>query len=84
MGWADLLDKVFGFLKENVPWLFLGYEIGKSEENKLKAENIELGLKAKDLGDEKNIKDHNASLSDDDLKSEILGSIAKPDDGDKK
>jgi len=84
----DLLAKLLGFLKENVPWLFIGYEMGKSEENKLKSENIKLALTAKDLLDAQKIKEHNAGLTDDELKSEIEsgGSAAStpPNGGEKK
>lgn len=70
----NFLEKLLDFLKENVPWVLLGYSMGKNQDDDLKKENVLLKLELRNALDAEKIKDHNANLSDDDLKSEILSS----------
>lgn len=71
MSW---LDKILDFLQKNVPWLLLGYHWGKKKNVELKKENELLKLKVQRNEHEKRIKEHNANLSDDELRNEIIQS----------
>jgi len=66
------LDKILSFLEKNLPWFLLGYQLGNKQDSELKKKNVKLNLKVKRAEHEKAIEDHNSSLSDDELRGEII------------
>ena len=67
-----LLEKLFAFLEKNLPWFLLGLKMGRANDKDLLKENATLRLEVKAGQNEKEIRSHNATLSDDELKSEII------------
>lgn len=67
------LDLILKFIEKHAPWVFLGYWLGTRKTKALKRENTKLRLERDVAHDEKEIREHNAGLTNDQLKSEILG-----------
>ncbi len=77
MSFADFLKALFDFLERNVPWFLLGYRYGKDQGAQLKAENVSLQLQLDVKNEAEKIAKHNAGLSNDELRAEILESAKR-------
>lgn len=77
---AKLFDKILELLEKHLPWFLLGLRLGKSQGQDLRNENTKLKLELKAAKDEKAIRAHNANLSDDALRDEIVRDSARKDD----
>lgn len=67
------LELILKFIEKHAPWFLMGYWAGSRKADKLKVENTKLKLELDVKNESEKIAKHNASLSDADLKSEILG-----------
>lgn len=68
----EFLNKLLEFLEKRMPWLLLGYHLSKGKITLLEKEVQLLKLEIKNRDDEKNIRDYNDNLTDDELRADIV------------